>query len=172
MVVSLILAGAVATADPPASPALATAPPPIVRIASREQGDIVSSAVVPIMAVPVRIQVMAGNRQLFDDRLRLTRNAGASYQESRSEAPDAVCTGDRYSGSQERYSLNINLYLRDETPLGPAVNISVNWQRPSSRVSCGGDGTRTVQLSETVPLAPGQSTTLQGDGGLVVTISR
>jgi hypothetical protein len=171
MVADLILAATVA-AQPPPPVVTAPLPPPIVRLASRAQGDIASPSVLPVTAVPVRVRVVAGNRQLFDDTLRVTRNAGASYQESRSEAPEAVCTGDRYYGSQERYSLNINLNLRDETPIGPAVNISVNWQRPSSGVSCGGEGTRTVQLTQTVPLATGQSTTVQGDAGLAVTISR
>jgi hypothetical protein len=52
------------------------------------------------------------------------------------------------------------------------INVSVSWQRPSKTVGCAGEGTRQVQLTQTVPLAPGQSVTLQGDAGLTVTVSR
>jgi hypothetical protein len=115
---------------------------------------------------------MAGGRQLFNDTFRVARNSGASYSENRSEAPEMSCGGDRYSGSQERYSLNINLYLREDIPTGPAVNVSVNWQRATRGIECGEEGTRGVQLTQTVPLAPGQSVTLEGDAGLAVTVSR
>ena len=171
MAFDLVLA-AVAASQTAAPPIPAVPPMAAVRMASREPGDIASSAPVPVTAVPVRVRVVAGTRQLFDDTLRVTRNASASYQESRSEAPEAVCSSDRYYSSQERYSLNINLYLRDDNPVGPAINVSVNWQRPSSSVACGGDGTRAVQLTQTVPLGAGQSATVQGDAGLTVTISR
>jgi hypothetical protein len=102
----------------------------------------------------------------------VTRNASASYSENRSEAPDVVCAGDRYYSSQERYSLNIQLYLRDDNSNGAGVNVSVNWQRPSPNAGCDGEGTRTVQLNQTVPLGAGQSMTVEGDAGLTVTLSR
>lgn len=171
MTLAFVLAAAAAqSSGPPPILAVAQAPMPAVR--SRVAADALLPPVVPVTAVPVRIRVTAAGRELFNDTLRVTRNASASYQESRSEAPESVCTGERYYSSQERYSLNINLYLRDETPPGPAVNVSVNWQRPSVNVFCGGEGSRSVQLTQTVPLAPGQSTTIEGDAGLTVTVSR
>jgi hypothetical protein len=121
-------------------------------------------------SVPVRIRVSARGRLLFDDVLRVARNSGASYQQYRNEAAETVCA-ERYSNSQDRNTLSINLGIREEPPMGPSVSVSVNWQRPSEDDICG-DGTRTVQLSQTVPLAPGQSATIQGDAGLTVTLSR
>jgi hypothetical protein len=131
----------------------------------------VPQAAVSSEAVPVRIRVSAGGRLLFDDVLRIARNSGASYQEYRNEAAETVCNGERYSNSQDRNTLNINLSLREDRPMSPRVSVSVNWQRPSEDEICG-DGTRTVQLSQTVPLAPGQSATVQGDAGLTVTLTR
>ena len=142
-------------------------PPPIVRVA----GDLMV-ADTPVPAIPVRVRVTAGGQQLLNDTFRVRRNASASYTESRSEAPDMVCSNQRYYGSQQRYSLNVNLYLREDGTNGPAVNVTVRWQRPAKLMTCGGEGSREVQLSQTVPLAPGQSITLQGDAGLAVTISR
>jgi hypothetical protein len=52
------------------------------------------------------------------------------------------------------------------------VNVTVSWQRPSKTPSCGGNGTRQVQLTQSVPLAPGQSVAIEGDAGLQVMLSR
>ena len=152
---------------PPAPP-----PPMVVSAVGRIGNDVIAPDMAPVPAIPVHVRVVAGGQQLFNDTFRVSRTAGASYQESRSEAPETVCATQRYYGSQQRYSLNINLYLRDDTSSGPAVNLTVSWQRPSKVLACGGEGSRQVQLTQTVPLAPGQSTTVQGDAGLVVTISR
>jgi len=162
-----IIAAQSQASSPPPIVAVAPTPPPIVRVA----GDLMI-ADAPVPAFPVRVRVMAGGQQLLNDTFRVGRNAGASYTESRSEAPDMVCSNQRYYGSQQRYSLNVNLYLRDDGTNGPAVNVTVRWQRPAKLMTCGGDGSREVQLSQTVPLAPGQSVTLQGDAGLAVSISR
>lgn len=143
-------------------------PPPVLRVAPI-RGDY--SAVPAVAPFPIRVRVVAGTQVLFNDTLRIARNANASYQESRNEAPETICPGERYYSSQERYSLNINLYSRDDNSSGPAVNISVSWTRPARAVTCG-EGTRQVQLTQTVPLASGQSVTLQGDAGLSVTLSR
>ena len=109
---------------------------------------------------------------LFNDTLRVGGFAGASYQQSRSEAPETQCPTERYYSASTRDSLNVNLYQREESTAGPLINISVSWTRPSRTIGCGGEGTRQVQLNQTVPLAAGQSVTLQGDAGLSVTVSR
>jgi hypothetical protein len=126
----------------------------------------------PVVVVPVRVRITGGTQLLLDDTLRIARNASAGFTQSRNEAPERLCTTTRYYGSAERQSLNVQLYLRDSPEEGSAVNVSVSWQRPSGTASCGPDGSRTVSLSETVPLKEGQSATLQGDAGLTVTLSR
>jgi hypothetical protein len=50
--------------------------------------------------------------------------------------------------------------------------LNVRWQRPAKPQTCDSDGSREVQITQTVPLAPGQSVTVQGDAGLAVTLSR
>ena len=141
---------------------------------ARTSASIVAVApeMTPVSSVPIHIRVTAAGQELLNDTFRVTSNAGATYQLSRSEAPDAVCAGERYYSSQQRYALNMNLYLRDGSAPGTMVNVSVSWQRPSKVPSCGGEGSRQVQLTQTVPLAPGQSVTIEGDAGLMVTISR
>lgn len=177
MLSSLAIAAAVAAQ----SPTVVQAPfaPPILAVGQVVRTDrrtdtarYVLPEMTPVTAMPIHVRVMAGNQELLNDTFRVTSNAGASYRQSRSEAPESVCTGERYYSSQERYSLNMNLYLRDGPPMGTMVNVSVTWQRPSKMPSCGGEGSRQVQLNQTVPLAIGQSVTIQGDAGLTVTISR
>ena len=150
-----------------------SSPPPMISVSPAVMPPMVrTSALTHVVVVPVRVRVAAGTQVLFNDTLRVSRNAGASYQESRSEAPETVCAGERYYSSSERYSLNLNIYQRDDNTAGPMINVSVSWQRPSRTVGCAGEGTRQVQLTQTVPLALGQSVTLQGDAGLTVTVSR
>ena len=126
----------------------------------------------PLLVTPIAVRVTAGNRILFNDTLRVSENSSASYSENRSEAATVACPPPRSHDSSDRSSLSIQLYLRDNRNTGEAVNISVNWQRPAPGSACGNDGTRTVQLGQTVQLQPGQSATIQGDAGLVVTLTR
>lgn len=140
--------------------------PPIVAVAAP------GFEMTPVPAMPVHVRVTAAGRELLNDTFRVAPSAGATYQESRSEAPEAVCAGERYYSSQERYGLNVNLYVSDNSSPQMRLNLTVSWQRPSKSPGCDGAGTRQVQLTQTVPLAPGQTVTLEGDAGLVVTLSR
>jgi hypothetical protein len=124
------------------------------------------------VVVPIHVRVTAGNQILFDDTLRVARSVGASFSQSRSEAPETVCPTPRYYGGDNRNSLNVSLYLREDVDGTSGVNVSVNWQRPSDMVQCGADGSRSVSLSQSLPLAPGQSATVRGDAGLAVTLIR
>lgn len=147
----------------PPLPVIAITPPapPMVRTPQLSSGP----------PIPVRVRVAAGSQVLFNDALRVSRISGARYEQSRSEAPETVCSTERYYNSSQRSSVNLSLYLRDDTTLGSVVNVSVSWVRPSRAAACA-EGTRQVQLTQTVPLAPGQSVTLQGDAGLTVSLSR
>lgn len=127
----------------------------------------------PAVVVPLRVRVTAGNRVLLNDVMRVARNSGASYSENRSEAGEVVCMRPGHYGPGERHALSVNLGWREDASVGEAVNVSVNWQRPGAGADpCAGEGSRTIGLSETVPLERGQTRTISGDGGLAVTISR
>ncbi len=125
-----------------------------------------------VQVSPIAVLVTAGNRVLFSGTLRVASGSGASYSENRSEAPLMTCPTLRPYEATERSSLSIQMYLRDNSAVGNGVNVSVNWQRPAPGGACGNDGTRSVQLSQTVQLQPGQNARIEGDAGLVVTLSR
>ena len=162
--------------------------PPETAIVSLEQPDaarittaprIVAIGSVPpfeqlpaVEVAPIAVLVRAGDRLLFSGTLRVASGSGASYSENRSEASRTTCPTLRPYESTERSSLSIQLYLREDQRAGQAVNVNVNWQRPAPGGSCGNDGTRSVQLSQTVQLQPGQNATVEGDAGLVVNLSR
>ena len=158
---------AVTASSPPPAIVAAPMPPPILA-ASRTPVVVQANDVARI-----RLRIAAGSQVLFDDELRVGRSSGASYSESRSEAPEINCASDRYyGGSGERDSLNVQLYFREEPQAGSAINVNVTWQRPTGTTTCPSEGTRSVSLMQTVPLAPGESQTIRGDAGLVVTLSR
>src|SRR5215212_982489 len=95
----------------------ATIPPPVfVSIDSARPSGIVAAS--PIQAVgrlpvivqandfaQIHVRIAAANRVLFDDELRVGRSSGASYSESRTEAPQINCSSDRYYSGGERDSL-------------------------------------------------------------------
>jgi hypothetical protein len=145
--------------------------PPMIPDAVRAVGG-VYSAVPPVTAISLHVRVVAGAQQLFNDTFRVTGNAGANYQESRMQAPEVVCSDVGYYDSQQRSSLTISVSLRAASPEATLVNVSVSWQRPIAATSCVGNGSREVQLSQTVPLGPGQTVTIHGDAGLAITLGR
>ncbi|WP_310468274.1 hypothetical protein [Sphingomonas sp.] len=148
-------------------PVVITPSPPPVVTASRIARPIEQSAVTTL-----HVRVAVAGRSLFDDTLRVGQNSGASFSQTRSEAPALPCAGSRpYSGSTQN-SLNIQLYARDNSHQGPGYSVNVSWQRPVAEPDCSGEGTRGVQLNQTVPLAPGESVTIRGDAGLTVTLTR
>jgi len=151
------------TSPPPVIIAVPPAPPPPM-LAVR------ASPAKPVVAVPIHVRVTAGNQVLFDDTLRAAKNSAATFEQNRSEAPVGPCPANRGYGFGNRESLRVQVYLMDNGQSGSGARVTVNWQRPSTP-DCGAEGSRTVAVSETVPLAPGQTATVRGDGGLVVTLS-
>lgn len=180
IILAAALAGAAVGAPPVIPPVLpaptmvalgqSTLPPPVGPVLSGLHGEYIVGA--PPLSMRVHVRIMAGNQQLLDDSFRVSVASGATFEENRSEAPDSACPSAGYYGSSARNSLAVSLSLRGPSSAEPMVNVNVSWQRPTKAVNCGGEGSRQVQLNQTVPLAPGQSITLQGDGGLAVTISR
>ena len=158
----------------------ATTPPPpmVVSVPVAPPAPIMAVGRIPMVAkandvARVRLRIVAGSQTLFDDELRVGRNSGASYSVSRSEAPLINCSSDRYyGGGGDRDSLNVQLYYRDDVQGAPAINVNVTWQRPAAGTTCPNEGTRSVSLVQTVPLASGETETIPGDAGLVDTLTR
>jgi len=152
-----------------------TSPPPIVAVTPIPPPPIMAVRDGPaesFVAVPIRVRVSVGNQILFDDVLRAGRNSAATFEQSRSEAPAGPCPANRSYGYGNRQSLRVQIYYVDVPQSGPSARVSVNWQRPSGSGDCSSEGSRTVAIAESVPLQPGQTATVQGDGGLVVTLTR
>ena len=152
------------TSPPPVIISVPPAPPPPMMAVRSGPAE-------PVVAVPIHVRVAAGSQVLFDDTLRAARNSAASFEQNRSEAPVGPCPANRGYGWGNRESLRVQLYLMDNPQSGPQARVSVNWQRPST-AECSAEGSRTVAVSESVPLAPGRTATIRGDGGLVVTLTR
>lgn len=154
------------------------APPPIISVPVAPSPLAVARVAPPIIrsepapAVPIDVRITAGDNLLFSDTLRVARNAGASYSQSRSEASPVLCPGFSGYDRGERSSLNIQLYWRESGGDGPGVSASVNWQRPQGGTDCAEIGSRGVQVSQSVRLAPGESAVIRGDAGLVVRLTR
>ncbi|MCA1654322.1 MAG: hypothetical protein ABR588_05225 [Sphingomicrobium sp.] len=135
-------------------------PPPFVTVVDRAA----ESAL-------VNVRISSPEGLIWQDTLRVGRNSGASYSQDKSEAGPVECTGGSYDRSR-RSSLRVQLYLRDGSEHGPVINVAVNWTHPNAIIGCQQSGTRGVQLEESLPLARGQSETLQADGGLTITLMR
>ncbi|HUP67793.1 MAG TPA: hypothetical protein VM145_06260 [Sphingomicrobium sp.] len=158
--------------------AISPPPPMIVAAPMPAPAQLVTSARIPVVVVQpnevvrIHMRIAAGSQTLFDDDLRVGQNSGASYSENRSEAPEMNCSADRYYSSGDRDSLNVQLSLRNDPQIGSAVSVNVTWQRPTRTMTCPSEGSRSVSLAQTVSLAPGESETIRGDAGLVVTLTR
>jgi len=138
----------------------------------RLANDRIMPAATSVGVVSVDLHVSTGGRVLFNDTLRVARNSGASFNQNRSEASLTACDMSRGYESADRHSLSINLYLQENTPGDPRVNVSVSWQRPVPGMECATDATRMVQVTQTVRIDPGVSQTIEGDAGLRVIVTR
>lgn len=149
-----------------------SSPPPIIAATPSPMPPTVGNVSAPYVVVPIHVRIAAGNEILFSDTLRVAQNGGANFDQNRSEAPAGPCPANRSYGYGNRQSLRVQLYYLDAAQNGPSVRVTVNWQRPSSTADCSSEGSRTVAVSETVPLQLGQTASIRGDGGLIVTLSR
>jgi hypothetical protein len=134
------------------------------------------SAAPPAGASPgpyiVEVDASAGGRPLWHGNLRISERTGASFQRTLSEAPPETCaasSGMSYPGFRDSFSVNINPSSEERGI--QRQNVRVEWQRPSEDCA-GGSIQRTVQVSGIVQLIPGKPATVQGDGGLVVRLTR
>jgi len=164
--------------EPPAIVAVSPAPPPpIVSVNVAPPAVVAPRIATPIRveqqpAVPIEVRITAGDRLLFSDTLRVARGSGASYSENRNEASTLICPDVSSYERSERSSLSVNLYWQESGNGSPGVNLSVNWTRAEGAGGCSPVGSRGVQLTQLVRLAPGESATVRGDAGLVVRLTR
>lgn len=154
------------------------APPPVVRV----------DAPRPSMAAPVimtegyrsarelrarratiAVEATGGGQTLWSGTLRVGGyGGGANVSRSLRQAPPYGCPADPdegYRSEENSFNMGLNMQRPDDGVTRYRFNVS--WQRPGD--SCSEAMIqRSVQLSGTASLAPGQSVSIQGDAGLVL----
>jgi uncharacterized membrane protein len=172
MIAITILAAAAAPATAPA--AILSPPPPPLTIVMESPAPpriIERTSDQPLALFDVAI--MAGRDPLWSDSVRVGQ-AGVNYTQSLRQA-DEICPG-RPRSSDEAYryvessrQLNFSLSRRGSREVD-SFSVNVRWQRPVS--ACEGGGNRGVTVEQQMEIAPGQTVRLNGDAGLIVSLTR
>jgi hypothetical protein len=169
-------------------------PMPILLLALQTAGGMVanSSPPPPVISVPsgqpmvyripeaneappdrLEIRVRSASQLLWEGVLRVGK-PGASLVQYLSQTEPSGCPESHHGGSVFS-SLNVSAQ-RDKLSTSPegafSYTLRINWERPNSARGCMGDGRRSVQISQSVDLRPGQQAILRGDVGLQVEIRR
>ena len=118
----------------------------------------------------VRVSSPAG--LLWQGRLRVSPNQGASYSQNLSQASPTVCPPNAPFDRSERSSVSFSVYVQSSGEYGPLYRIDASWGRPTAEEGCGERGTRTVQVSKGLALDPGETGVVEGDAGLRVEVTR
>ena len=160
---------ATVSAEEPGITGIRARSPRIVTLA----GDRMISPAVPenqVHELAVRISSPAG--LLWQGNLRVAQNQGANYSQNFTQASPRVCPSPSQYDRSERSSINFNIYVQNNGEYGPTYRVDASWQRPTEDPGCGERGTRTVQVSKTLGLGPGDSGSIEGDAGLRVEVTR
>jgi hypothetical protein len=139
--------------------------------------SVASDRIGPPVAVETRIddiavRVSSPEGVLWQGSLRLAQNQGASYSQNLSQASPTVCPASSSYDRSERSSISFNAYVQNSGEMGPVYRIDASWGRPMVEEGCGERGTRTVQVSKTLALDPGETGVVEGDAGLRVELTR
>jgi hypothetical protein len=120
------------------------------------------------------VDVRAGGQELWSGPMRLNGRTPASFSRQKSDAAVGDCApveGYSYRGVRSSLSVNLNMNVFEGSKTG--FRLSINWERPGDANGCGGqDGTRTIGLTQSFSLEPGQEASFSGDGGLTVRLRR
>ncbi len=125
----------------------------------------------PAEVFAVDVTVRADKQTLFEGPLRVSRTTPASMQREQSEAPPGACPDQEYGGRANN-RLRLQLTSSFSQSSQTRITVSVSWTRPVERPCPTPTGSRTVEVTQTVVLPPGQIVTVAGDAGLVVTLRR
>lgn len=181
----LIAAGAEILGDPAqrrAEPPVTVMPPPPIVITSAPPAsppNVVTShysgdRTAPAERYTIEVDIRADGQTLWAGPLRLATSSTTSFRRDQSEPVSAACetTGMLYrAGRLDALSITLNpVRYSGEGP--SRLTVAVRWSRPDETACPSRVGTRVVEISDTLTLAPGQTITLTGDGGLVTRLTR
>jgi hypothetical protein len=158
-VVALLQAAPIAA--PPSAP-----PAPIVTdFAARAS----SGARAPRENYTVEVEARSSTALIWSGQLRVTTHTGATVRNETIEASHPACAA-AYPGATKRFRAELR-------PAGNAgfpnrLTVSIGWTRPIEAECPLPDGSRTIEVSQTIELEPGRSMTIAGDGGLTVRLTR
>lgn len=161
----------VALQAPPITRVPSPAPAPLVvttgdRIARPAGSEPFSSA------ERIALRITSPRGLLWEGTLRVAQNQSASHHQNTSQAAADRCPpGSPYDRS-ERSHLNVSVNAQHGQQWGLSYRVDVSWQRPVQGEVCVENGTRTVQINQTIPIAPGETGVIEGDAGLRVQLSR
>lgn len=163
-ILAAAVAPAVTTVAPPPPPVTIVTAPAAPRLVERTSDQ-------PLTLFDVAIT--AGRETLWSDSVRLGQQ-GVNYTQSLRQADEACPGRPRFSDESYRYvensrQLNFTLSRRGSRETD-VYSVSVRWQRPLS--TCEGGGNRGVSVDQQFDIAPGQTVRLNGDAGLVVSLTR
>jgi hypothetical protein len=153
----------VTTAAHPPAPTLGTGGAPVVRTATPQ-------ALRSVETVAVRITSPEG--LLWEGSLRVGPYQNGSYNQSISQASDNVCPREPHYDRAERSQFTFGIYAPTGERSAQNYRIDASWARPVKGEMCVETGTRTVQMSQMVSIAAGETKTISGDAGFRVQLSR
>ncbi len=120
--------------------------------------------------IAVGIVVRAPEGVLWSGNLWVDGMRGASWKQTETEAlgPECAMVDQPFGAVQREISVTLRRSVR-QTDAPDMLTVDARWTRPS-QTGCG--GTSTVELRQSLALAPGATQTLRGDGGLIVELRR
>lgn len=170
MVLTTLLAALAAQGVPAAGPAREIRPAPAIQIRASGDRYRIPRDAQPVMLATFDIDISARGARLWSGPLRVSTNEGASF--SRTVQQATPCEKQNGARSQSE-TITLSLAQQRNTD-ADRYDLTVNWERPGPEAgSCkGGRSTRETRLNEAIDLPPGGQVTVNGDGGLTITLRR
>ena len=152
------------------------APPPIVATPVPAPPIVITPTApppFPMALVPLTLSAGdPGKEILYQGTLRTAPSATARFSQNKNEIAARPCENVTSYLSSENSSFSIQLATMDSSENWVRVNVAVDWTRMVPTADCGPGTSRTVRVSQTLKMEPGQTYTLTGDAGLTVRLTR
>ncbi|HEY5722833.1 MAG TPA: hypothetical protein VIT45_10980 [Allosphingosinicella sp.] len=120
----------------------------------------------------IELRVTAEGQILWEGPLMVSDRQQAHINYSKREAAPALCREDQNRGEGRQNNITIGLGSNYGDRTRPSYRLDVGWVRSVEERVCGGGGTRSVSVNQTVLLPVGRSVTVEGDGGLSIEMIR
>lgn len=156
--------------QPPIARIAPSVPAPIIMVSDRVLGPTQDGTALPFEDISIRATSPQG--LLWQGTLRIGPSQGASCQHYYTQAPADRCAPGSPFDRSERSSLLLSVQAQNNRQWGQGFRLDATWTRPVRGEACGEGGSRTVQINQAFPIAPGETTILEGDAGLRVQLSR